>query len=57
MKEKLHNLCSSTNINRQIKYRKERDHSEDRSVDGRVGSEWILGRLAEGFGVNASGSG
>jgi hypothetical protein len=26
---------------------KERDHSEDRSVDGRRGSEWILGRLAE----------
>jgi hypothetical protein len=25
---------------------KERDHSEDRSVDGRTGSEWILGRLA-----------
>jgi hypothetical protein len=24
---------------------KERDHSEDRSVDGRMGSEWILGRM------------
>jgi hypothetical protein len=24
---------------------KERDHSEDRDVDGRMGSEWILGRL------------
>jgi hypothetical protein len=24
----------------------ERDISEDRGVDGRVGSEWILGRLA-----------
>jgi hypothetical protein len=27
---------------------KERDHSEDRGVDGRMGSEWILGILAEG---------
>jgi hypothetical protein len=27
---------------------KERYHSEDRGVDGRMGSEWILGRLAEG---------
>jgi hypothetical protein len=25
---------------------KERDHSEDQSVGGRVESEWILGRLA-----------
>jgi hypothetical protein len=25
---------------------KERDHSEDRDVGGRMGSEWILGRLA-----------
>jgi hypothetical protein len=25
---------------------KERDHSEDRCVDGRMGSEWILVRLA-----------
>jgi hypothetical protein len=24
------------------------DHSEDRGLDGRMGSEWILGRLAEG---------
>jgi hypothetical protein len=24
----------------------ERDHSEDRGVHGRKGSEWILGRLA-----------
>jgi hypothetical protein len=30
---------------------KERDHSEDRDVDGRMGSEWILGRLVEGGGV------
>jgi hypothetical protein len=27
---------------------KKRDHSEDRGVDGRMGSEWILGRLAVG---------
>jgi hypothetical protein len=25
---------------------KERDHSEDLGVDGSLGSEWILGRLA-----------
>jgi hypothetical protein len=28
---------------------KERDHSEDRDVDGRMRSEWILGILAEGW--------
>jgi hypothetical protein len=22
-----------------------KDHSDDRGVDGRIGSEWILGRL------------
>jgi hypothetical protein len=27
---------------------KERDHSEDEVVEGRMGSEWILGRLAGG---------
>jgi hypothetical protein len=27
---------------------KERDHSEARDVDGRMGSEWMLGRLAGG---------
>jgi len=27
---------------------KERDHLEDQGVDGRMGSEWILGRLAGG---------
>jgi hypothetical protein len=27
---------------------KERDHSEDRGVDGRMGSEWILKGLARG---------
>jgi hypothetical protein len=30
---------------------KERDHSEDRGVDGRMGSEWILGRLVGGGSV------
>jgi hypothetical protein len=34
---------------------KERDHSEDSSVDGRVESEWILGRLTGG-GVDPVGS-
>jgi hypothetical protein len=29
---------------------KERDHLEDRGVDGRMVSEWILGRLARGGG-------
>jgi hypothetical protein len=28
---------------------KKRDHLGDQSVDGRLGSEWILGRLAGGF--------
>jgi hypothetical protein len=28
---------------------KERDHLEDQVVDGRMGLEWILGRLAEGI--------
>jgi hypothetical protein len=26
----------------------ERDHLKDQGVDGRMGSEWILGRLAGG---------
>jgi hypothetical protein len=30
---------------------KERDHSEDQGVGGRMGSEWILERLAGGGGV------
>jgi hypothetical protein len=29
---------------------KERDHSEDRGVDRRMGSQWILVRLAAGSG-------
>jgi hypothetical protein len=31
-----------------IKNQNERDHSEDQGVDRRMGSEWILGRLAGG---------
>jgi hypothetical protein len=27
---------------------KERDHLGDQGVDGRMGSEWILGSVAEG---------
>jgi hypothetical protein len=27
---------------------KERDHLENQSVDGRMGSEWIIGRLGGG---------
>jgi hypothetical protein len=30
---------------------KERDHSEDQGVGGRMGSEWILGRLAWGVWI------
>jgi hypothetical protein len=33
----------------------ERDHSEGRGVDGRMGSEWILGRLAGGCRVDPVG--
>jgi hypothetical protein len=29
----------------------EGDRSEDQSVDGRMGSEWIIGILSEGWGV------
>jgi hypothetical protein len=28
------------------KIQKERDHLKDQGVDGRMGSEWIIGRLA-----------
>jgi hypothetical protein len=28
---------------------KERDHSEDQGTGGRMGSEWILGRLTGGW--------
>jgi hypothetical protein len=34
---------------------KERDQSEDLGVDGRMGLEWILGRLAGGCGVDSPG--
>jgi hypothetical protein len=36
---------------------KESDRSGDREVDGRMGSEWILGRLPGGGGVNSGGLG
>jgi hypothetical protein len=43
---------------RRVKFRgfwwkspKERDHSEDQGVDRRMGSECILGRLAEGVWI------
>jgi hypothetical protein len=38
---------------------KEREHSEDQDVGGRMGSEWILGRLAwgGGCGLDSTGSG
>jgi hypothetical protein len=36
---------------------KERGHSEDRGIDGRLGPEWILGRLAGVCGVYSIGSG
>jgi hypothetical protein len=36
---------------------KEWDHSEDRGVDGRMGSGWVLGRLVGGCGVDSTGSG
>jgi hypothetical protein len=32
--------------------KKERDHFEAQGVDGRMGSEWILGRLARGVEWN-----
>jgi hypothetical protein len=35
---------------------RERDHLKDQGVDERLGSEWILGRLAEGCGVDSVGS-
>jgi hypothetical protein len=31
---------------------KEREHSENQGVDARMGSEWILGRLAGEGGLN-----
>jgi hypothetical protein len=34
-----------------------RDHFEDQGVDGRMGSEWILGRLAGECRLDPVGSG
>jgi hypothetical protein len=37
---------------------KERDHLEDEGVSGKMGSEWILGKLAwGGGGLDSTGSG
>jgi hypothetical protein len=35
---------------------KERDHLKDLGIDGRMGSEWILGRLAGGVWSGSVGS-
>jgi hypothetical protein len=35
----------------------ERGHLKYRGIDGRMGLEWILGRLGGGCGVDSSGSG
>jgi hypothetical protein len=36
---------------------KERDHSQDRGVDGSIGSKWIFGDWLGGCGVDSPGSG
>jgi hypothetical protein len=36
---------------------KERDQLEDQGVGGKMGSEWIFGRLAWGCGLDSTGSG
>jgi hypothetical protein len=36
---------------------RERGHLKDQGVDGRMGSEWTLGRLVGGCGVDSPGSG
>jgi hypothetical protein len=36
------------NMYRLLMGKKERNHFEDQGVNGRMGSEWILGRLAGG---------
>jgi hypothetical protein len=33
-----------------------KNHLEDQGVDGRMGSEWILGRLARGVRLDSVGS-
>jgi hypothetical protein len=35
---------------------KERDHSEDQGVDGRMGSQYILGKFAGECGLDSTGS-
>jgi hypothetical protein len=34
---------------------KEKDHLKDKSVDGRMGSKWTLGRSVGGCGVDSPG--
>jgi hypothetical protein len=36
---------------------KETDHLEDQGIGGKMGSEWILGRMAWGCGLDSTGSG
>jgi hypothetical protein len=36
---------------------KERDHSNNQGVGGKMGSEWILGRLVWGCGLDSTRSG
>jgi hypothetical protein len=58
--EELHILYAFANIIRQrfwCESPKERGHSEDRVVDGIMGTEWILRRLAGGRRVDLVGSG
>jgi hypothetical protein len=41
-----------------VRKSKEKNHSEDREVDERMGSEWILGRLrGRGCEVDSAGFG
>jgi hypothetical protein len=58
--DELHSLYSSPDIIRQGERRekctrwespKERDHLKDQGVGGKMGSEWILGRLAWGVWI------
>jgi hypothetical protein len=39
------------------KARRKRDHWEDQGVGGKMGSEWILGRLGWGCGLDSTVSG
>jgi hypothetical protein len=36
---------------------RKKGHSEDRGIDGRMGWEWIIGRLGEELAVDSFGSG